>query len=206
MKLVVVGGHSRDIGKTSVTAAIIAATRDLNWTALKITQYGHGICSSSGDDCDCVVDDPDCPYAILPERDAAADSDTSRFLRAGATEAFWVRTRMGQLEPAMPALRRLLAGRDFVMIESNSVLEFLTPDLYFSVLQFDVADFKPSSRKYLERADAFVVVGGEGKQPAWDGVAPELLRRSPSFAVDPPSYFTDSMETFVRQRLGAESA
>ncbi len=42
--LVVVGGHSRNIGKTSVVAGLIRKLRDLHWTALKITQYGNGVC------------------------------------------------------------------------------------------------------------------------------------------------------------------
>ena len=45
LMLVVVGGHSRNIGKTSVAAGLIRHLRDRQWTALKITQYGHGVCS-----------------------------------------------------------------------------------------------------------------------------------------------------------------
>ena len=43
--LVVVGGHSRDIGKTSVIAGLIRRTRARKWTALKITQYGNAVCA-----------------------------------------------------------------------------------------------------------------------------------------------------------------
>ena len=39
MAIVVVGGHTRNIGKTSVVAGLISALREFNWTALKITQY-----------------------------------------------------------------------------------------------------------------------------------------------------------------------
>jgi molybdopterin-guanine dinucleotide biosynthesis protein len=39
--LVVVGGHSRNLGKTSLVAGLIRKFRERNWTALKITQYGH---------------------------------------------------------------------------------------------------------------------------------------------------------------------
>ena len=46
MAIVVIGGHSRSVGKTSVVAGLIAALPELNWTALKITQFGHGICSA----------------------------------------------------------------------------------------------------------------------------------------------------------------
>ena len=46
LMLVVVGGHSRNIGKTSVVAGLIRKLRDRRWTAVKITQYGHGVCAS----------------------------------------------------------------------------------------------------------------------------------------------------------------
>ena len=150
MKLVVVGGHSRSVGKTSLAAGIIAANPELHWTALKITQYGHGICSAHGHDCTCVIEDPDCPYAISRELDRESGSDTSRFLNAGAEEVYWARTRVGQLENAMPALRDMIASREFVIMESNSILRFLRPDIYLPLLRFDVDDFKLSSRIYLQ--------------------------------------------------------
>jgi len=42
MKAVVVGGHTRNIGKTSVMAGLIRELQSLAWTAVKITQYGRG--------------------------------------------------------------------------------------------------------------------------------------------------------------------
>ena len=42
MAVVVVGGHSRSVGKTSVVASLIARLPERNWTACKITQFGHG--------------------------------------------------------------------------------------------------------------------------------------------------------------------
>ncbi|HEX4605395.1 MAG TPA: hypothetical protein VH724_15450, partial [Candidatus Angelobacter sp.] len=56
MALVVIGGHSRSVGKTSVVAGLIAALPEFNWTALKITQFGHGICSADGKPCDCATE------------------------------------------------------------------------------------------------------------------------------------------------------
>jgi len=157
MRTVVVGGHSRNIGKTSVVAAIISALPEFPWTAIKITQHGHGICSESGDPCDCAIDLPDCPYAIDVERDREGRSDTSRFLRAGARRSLWVRTPQGSLAAAMPALREALAADSHVIIESNSVMEFLEPDLFLFVLNPVVEDFKDSARRFLPRADACIV-------------------------------------------------
>jgi molybdopterin-guanine dinucleotide biosynthesis protein len=48
MAIVVVGGHSRSVGKTSVVANLIARLPERHWTACKITQFGHGFCSANG--------------------------------------------------------------------------------------------------------------------------------------------------------------
>jgi len=53
MAVVVVGGHSRSVGKTSVVAGLIAALPEYAWNAMKITQFGHGVCSRNGELCDC---------------------------------------------------------------------------------------------------------------------------------------------------------
>ena len=132
MAIVVIGGHSRSVGKTSVVAGLIAALPEFRWTAFKITQYGHGICSANGEVCDCATNDHS--WAITEDRDRAGDSDTARFLAAGAERAWWVRTEQGELAEAMPALREKLSHAESAILESNSVLQFLRTDLYMTVL------------------------------------------------------------------------
>lgn len=198
--LVVVGGHSRNIGKTSVAAGLISATRELGWTALKITQFGHGMCSSTGEECHCAVEDPAHPYAITRETGEKPGTDTARFLQAGASEAYWVRARIGALDEVVPELRKLIADRPFVLMESNSILEFFQPDVYLSVLRFDLDDFKPSSRYYLDRADAAVIVKCAETEPRWErwkaSGAPAR-----AFEVDPDSYRSPALEEYFRSRL-----
>src|SRR5450432_624204 len=125
MALIVIGGHSRSVGKTSVVAGLIAALPEFEWTAMKITQYGHGVCSANGEPCDCATADH--AWAITEERDRSGESDTSRFLVAGAARVFWARTEQGRLAEAMPTLRQRLEGARNIIIESNSVLKFLRP-------------------------------------------------------------------------------
>src|ERR1700678_3254917 len=103
MSLIVVGGHSRSVGKTSVVAGLIAALPEFHWTAMKITQYGHGICSANGMHCDCACDDSS--WGVTDEIDRRGQSDSSRFLVAGAARSLWVRTRQGMLADAMPRVR-----------------------------------------------------------------------------------------------------
>ena len=68
MAIVVVGGHTRNIGKTSVMAGLIAAMPEKHWTAFKITQFGHGVCSANGEPCDCETADH--TIAVSEERGA----------------------------------------------------------------------------------------------------------------------------------------
>src|ERR1700759_4389391 len=186
MALVVVGGHSRSVGKTSVVAGLIAALPEFNWTALKITQFGHGICSADGKPCDCDTGD-DHFRAVSEEKDLSGESDTSRFLVAGATRAIWVRTRQGRLGEAMPDIHRKIAGAENVIMESNSVIRFLQPDLYLTVLDADTEDFKDSAREFLSKADA-VILHKSGDHAKWQTVSMEELAGKPIFHIQPPPY------------------
>src|SRR5580658_7233276 len=115
MPILIIGGHTRSVGKTSVVAGLIAALRTFHWTALKVTQYGHGVCSANGEACDCATADH--AFAVSAERDRSGESDTSRFLVAGADHSSWVRTQQAHLAEAMPRSRKLLATTQNAIIE-----------------------------------------------------------------------------------------
>lgn len=200
MAVVVIGGHSRSVGKTSVVAGLIAALPERRWTAVKITQFGHGVCSASAELCDCATADDS--WAIIEERDRSGQSDTSRFLVSGAERSLWVRTRQGNLAEAMPALREQIAGAENVIVESNSVMKFLRPDLYMTVLDYATADFKPSAREYLDLASAVVLHDAPPDAlPAWTGISLKLIQGKPVFRVKPPHYMSEDIVEFVRGEL-----
>ena len=197
MAVIVVGGHSRSVGKTSVVAGLIAALRDYNWTAMKVTQYGHGICSQNGESCHCATDDHS--WAISEESDRSGESDTSRFLAAGAQCAWWVRTEQGRLAEAMPAVREKLAESKNAILESNSILKFVRPDLYLTVLDPSTADFKKSAQEYLDLADAAIVHASP--KTTWTNVSLKPVAGRPLFTIQPPQYVTQEIIDFVRSRL-----
>ena len=200
MAIVVIGGHSRSVGKTSVVAELISALPEYDWTAVKITQYGHGVCSADGAPCDCATADH--TWAISEEKGRGGESDTSRFLLAGAMRALWVRTEQGRLAEAMPALRRRLDGSRHVILESNSVLKFLRPDLYLTVLDPGTEDFKNSAREFLDRAGAVILHDGStAGGSAWQGVSLKPVAERPVFRIAPPPYVTPEIVAFVRSRI-----
>ena len=199
MSIIVIGGHSRSVGKTSIVAGLISALPQFHWTAFKITQYGHGICSANGEACDCATGDHS--WAVSEEKNRAGDSDTSRFLAAGAERVWWVRTEQGRLAEAMPTLRERLKGSSHVIIESNSILKFLRPDLYITVLDPATADFKVSAREFLDRADAAILHETENGDLAWKDVSLKPVANKPIFQIAPPPYITPDVVEFVRSRL-----
>ncbi len=203
MSIIVIGGHSRSVGKTSVVAGLISALPEFAWTAFKITQYGHGICSANGQACDCATGDHS--WAITEEKNRNGDSDTSRFLAAGAERVWWVRTEQGRLAEAMPKIREKLDNAPNVIVESNSILKFLRPDLYVTVLDPSTADFKSSAREFLDRADAAILHEAKDGDPAWKDVSLKPVSGKPIFRITPPPYVTPDIVTFFRQRLFPET-
>src|ERR1700756_3214155 len=137
-QVIVVGGHTRSIGKTQLVCDLIAAFPRENWIAGKITQYGHGVCAQNGENCDCAPEEHVC--ALDWEGRADTGTDSARVLAAGAKRSFWVRTKQGYLAEGLPLLREALhevagsAGEvenRALILESNSLMQFVKPSLYF---------------------------------------------------------------------------
>jgi hypothetical protein len=139
---------------------------------------------------------------VSEEKDRSGESDTSRFLLAGADHSWWVRTQQGHLAEAIPRIRKILASTQNTIIESNSILRFVKPDLYLTVLDPKTADFKASAQTFLDRADAVLLHSVENStSPAWKQVSLKLVIDRPIFAIQPPNYVTPEVVEFVREHL-----
>jgi hypothetical protein len=209
-RIIVVGGHTRSIGKTQLVCDIVSALPEANWIAGKITQYGHGVCAQNGQDCDCAPDEHVC--AISWERDSNTGTDSSRFLAAGAQRSFWLRTKQGFLAEGMPLLRSALdevatvverhavpsplavssesRAPINVILESNTLLQFLKPDLFLMVLHPGKSDFKDSAHLQLDRTSAFVLreplpsyvaANTDDAAISWSKIPLQLLNGKPQF-------------------------
>jgi hypothetical protein len=230
-RLIVVGGHTRTIGKTQLVCDIISAFPEARWVAGKITQYGHGVCAQNGHDCDCAPDEHIC--AINWEGSATTGTDSSRFLAAGALRSFWLRTKQGFLAEGLPILRealkeisaeeRLEGNRGArqspasdapisiskplaLVVESNSLMQFVRPTLFFSVLAPAVEDFKDSARAAIDRASALVVRGNgltASGEPLWTIIPAKLLREKPSVNPAEGEPLPEALEVLVRRALEA---
>jgi len=228
-RVVVVGGHTRSIGKTQLVCDIISAFPETEWIAGKITQYGHGVCAQNGENCDCAPEEHVC--ALDWETHADTGTDSARFLAAGAKRAFWLRTKQGYLAEGMPLLRKALeevangesrvareetaAASDLnsstrttaVILESNSLMQFVKPSLYFAVIDPLKEDFKPSAQIALDRAHALVLrgeAGGDGPPaPLWMKLPTKLLQEKPSVLQREGQPLPVPLEVLVHRMLDA---
>jgi hypothetical protein len=124
---VIVGGYGRKAGKSTAVCDIIAATPEARWTAVKLTSHEHGA---------------NLKRPVVAEEQEPNDTDTGRYLRAGAARAFWVRSRA---EDIGNALTPLMSGN--VIVESNSGVGIIAADLILFIGAADAADSEPSAAR-----------------------------------------------------------
>lgn len=194
-RIVVVGGQASRIGKTSLVTALIRAFPEARWTAVKISLHEHGI------DAGIALS----TQAIEEEQDRSGETDTSRFLVAGAVRAFWVRCLPARLGETFSALQQVLEDDRHVIIESNSILQFLQPDLYLLLLDAAQVDFKESARAHLSRADALVLVEASSPMPAGQGSSWTSLPERPVFRVRPENFCPPALMEFVREHIFSDN-
>jgi hypothetical protein len=217
-RLVVVGGHTRSIGKTQLVCDVIQAFPKVIWIAGKITQYGHGVCAQNGENCECAPTDHVCALDWETQPDSGTDS--ARFLAAGARKSFWLRTKQGYLAEGLPLLRQALhevhvgidpSRKTALIVESNSLMQFVKPSLYFAVLDPAKEDFKESAQTVLDRANALVLRGAPLEAdaplaPLWLKLPAKLLRERPSVLQREGESLPRPIEALVYQMLDEPAA
>jgi hypothetical protein len=210
--VIVVGGHARSIGKTQLVCDLIAALPEAQFIAGKITQYGHGVCAQNGAHCGCAPDEHSSAFDW--ETSASSGTDSARFLAAGAPRSFWLRTKQGYLAEGMPLLRKALrdAGSENnsplnVIIESNSLLQFLKPSVYLAVLDPEKQDFKPTAQSFLDRADVFVLrhALNDGTQ-SWPQISPKLVHAKQTFQQKEHDPVPEPLLALIRRVLSQSAA
>jgi hypothetical protein len=215
MKLVVVGGQARKVGKTSVVAGLVRGLNSFAWTAVKISHHGGDTDwqdTQSADDLPVHLD-----FMLSEEKDPNGHDDTSRYLTAGARRALWMRARGGRLAQALPGLLKALEGDEHVIMESNSILAFLKPAVFLFVIDERRQELKASARQFLPRADALVSVGRDLEARGWEQISVGArhgvplrdslnllgLEDKPVFPVSAGKWSNPALSRFVRERLAS---
>jgi len=190
----VIAGTGRGAGKTSVACAVIAATPELRWVAVKMSPHGHEISPLD---------------QICEEIDGDSDKDTGRYLAAGAAQSFLFSGFQGDARRrVLHAMLPMTAGRS-LMFESNQIdpAEVTLagePVLCLAILAGPQSDWKPSILSRLASADALVLTAGLTREH----LSPELQARR-IYCLANGQWMTAELRAFVRECLqvqGSEAA
>jgi hypothetical protein len=143
MAIIVVGGGGRGAGKTALICGLVRAMPEHRWTAIKITPHAH-----------------ERSEPIYEEKFAGQGTDTARYLNAGARCALLVTAHEADLASLVRQILDEHATQAHLIFESNSVLNYLQPDLCLAVATSLAAGYKPSFELVERCADATVTLGG----------------------------------------------
>ncbi|MBM4140062.1 MAG: molybdopterin-guanine dinucleotide biosynthesis protein B [Nitrospira sp.] len=131
-----IGGAHSGAGKTSIASLILKRLK--GWGAIKYTKTSL-YCS--------ITDDRE----ILSEE----GKDTKRLLDAGAERVLWVQSPAPELEEILPIAAGRLADLKGILVEGNSAIEFLKPDVVIFISGTE-GRFKKSAEKILSMADVVI--------------------------------------------------
>jgi hypothetical protein len=204
MAIIVVGGGGRGAGKTALVCGLVRALPDISWTAVKVTSHEHG--HEHGQDK---------PAPIWEETAPGDGTDTARYLAAGACRALLVTVGEDGLGPIVEqileehsrasgvsnagamnsgAIRSGAIGAG-IIIESNSVLRHLRPDVCLCAATSPWAEQKASFDLLMEHVDATVELA------AHDHI---IEAEKITFRLASLERVSPTMLDWLRERLGAQ--
>jgi molybdopterin-guanine dinucleotide biosynthesis protein len=204
--LIGIGGAHSGIGKTTIAAALLtyfttgcgestdkgpfsSVTHHSSlitfqrWGAIKFTKTAFYTS---------IIDDP----ALLSQ----SDKDTGKLLEAGAHDVLWVQAPPEDLEEVLSRALGRLSHCDAVIIEGNSAIEFLKPDIVIFISNSSKKRIKASAHRVLKQADIIAIPEEQREEMPCDGANAHCF-----LYVDPGNQDTlrelaACMDTTIRQK------
>lgn len=150
INLLLVGGNSRNIGKTTLLCKIIRAAADVEPViALKVTSiypndqgfHGEHELLRAGD------------FTITEEMGSGQPKDTLKMLEAGAIRSFYIQARDHAVEKAWHAFLEMIPKDHLLVCESRSLRRFIEPGLFIYLKSSRLHEEKPYSLWLEKLAD-----------------------------------------------------
>jgi molybdopterin-guanine dinucleotide biosynthesis protein len=156
--LIGIGGSHSGSGKTTLATRILrhfthhpdprTSTMLKKWGAIKYTR------TASHPE---IITDSE----ILMEK----GKDTWKMLTSGASKVVWVRSPRSRLAEVMPGAVKRLSDLDGVIVEGNSAIEFLKPDIVVLIFGKGKELWKPGTERFALGAD-IILYDTEAELPA----------------------------------------
>jgi molybdopterin-guanine dinucleotide biosynthesis protein len=149
--VIAISGFSSNVGKTTLVCELLR--RLPGWEAIKLTRGHYRSCGR--DPAGCCVSDLLRDEPVIRSGRAAnyqVGKDTGYFWDAGASNVHWVIVQDNQVERGIKEALTLVET-DGVVIEGNSLLDYIAPDLAVMCARANGGKVKSSARQALKRSD-----------------------------------------------------
>lgn len=128
MKVIVISGERSGVGKTYMAEQLLKGLK--GWSALKVTVDKGGGCPHRNRSCG-VCGEIEGEFQILKDEKTinTPGKDTARLKQSGAKEVIWLRAKPEGLNEGLHRALFELSDCRGVIIEGNSALQYIRPDL-----------------------------------------------------------------------------
>lgn len=154
--IITVSGAHSGVGKTKVSEILLRVLK--GWSALKVTvTHREGKCPVHKECHTC--NELKSNFSIISNKKIieTKGKDTARFKEAGAKHVLWLKSRPRALGEGLKEVIPLFRKAKGLIIESNSVLKHLKPDLAIFVKNKNSV-LKPSAREIINKMDLVVTL------------------------------------------------
>ncbi len=151
----IVSGNGRNTGKTTfVCRAIKRVSQSYPVTAIKVSPHFHIDKNEEG----VLVRAKN--YIVRKEAAPDNSKDSSRMLKNGAKNVYYIEVKDNYLREAMEALKQLVPLDGPVICESGGMRQIIKPSLFFMVNSHDKKAFKDGFKSLSPLADRIILFDG----------------------------------------------
>lgn len=152
--ILLVSGRKRNVGKTTFICNIISLLQNKDITAVKITPHFHEVTLGlqsilKGE-----------AWHLYKETNSSQEKDTSLYLKAGASESYFLQTKKENLVEAFKALLLHLPKNNPTIIESAGLIDIIKPGIFVVILP-DGECLKKEIESKLMVSDLIVISDGK---------------------------------------------
>jgi len=151
--LLLIGGNSRHIGKTTLACLIINRfSAGVPIIAAKLTSIYPGDAKHHGH-----VINIGKEFEIIHEPDPSGSKDTAKMQKSGAVSAYYIQANDESVEKAWNVFIQMIQPGHMIVCESRSLRRFIEPGLFVYLKNSAVKTVKPYSTWLEDKANLLLV-------------------------------------------------
>ncbi len=161
-RLLLIAGTGRNVGKTTLACELIEQTsKNEDVIAVKISPHIH----TQNEEAELVFKSE--YFSIFRERDTNSTKDSSRMLRAGAKQVFYIQSEDKYIGEAFQILSKEIDSDSPIVCESGGLRNFVLPSVFLICNKEGNIVFKENQKHLISKANKIL---------QFDGKAFDLLR------------------------------